>query len=235
MALNYDFDMVPGTPGLFADIALTGTPQITARFRDPQTVAALKRAPQPMQDYLHASCFGSDTHHSGAPAGRYPLADEAARIAVIEALAENVARFDLPRPNDTQPVDDDFHLPTFFAAVAEAEPVEMEICQVPEPEAITAEPQTALPVADRFIADFIAAEDMSTAALIADTVATYGEKVDALIAAAVVADAPATDDSVAEANAMPAAFRFRLPTLPRWLTAGAALTVLGVAVGTSMI
>ena len=85
MALNYDFDMVPGTPGLFADVALTGAPQITARFRDPQTVAALKRAPQPMQDYLHASCFGSDTHHSGAPAGRYPLADEAARIAVIVA------------------------------------------------------------------------------------------------------------------------------------------------------
>ena len=234
MALNYDFDMVSGVTGQ----------QAVAMFRDPATVAALGCAPQGLQDYLRASLFGTETHHGGAPAGRYPQADEAARIAVIEALAENVGKFDLPRPDDTQPVGDDFHLPTFFAAVAEAEPVGMQPIQ-PEPEAIATEPQTAALTADTSMADFIAAEERETASRIADTVAIYGEKVDALIAAPVADDPPGSDHpapattapatTARDANEMPPAFRFRLPALPRWITAGAALTVLGVAVGTAMI
>jgi hypothetical protein len=118
MALTYDFDMAPAGPQ-GADGARV------ARFRDAATVAALARAPQAVRDYLCASGFGEGTHHSGAPAGRYPAADEAARVAVIEALAANVGRFDLARADDRQPRRDAFHLSGFYAALIEAEPIHL--------------------------------------------------------------------------------------------------------------
>lgn len=222
MALNYDFDMVLATPETRAEGAASDTGQpptaqpptglAVAVFRDPATVAALKRAPQGMQNYLRASHFGFGSHHSGAPDGHYPKTDEAARITVIEALAENVARFDLPAADDMQPSDTAFHLPAFFAAVAEAEPVHVD----PAPEVQPVQTETiAAPEARS--ADTILADAIADPAVAADT-----------------ADAPATQPTEADATTVPtpARRRFRipaLPSLPRWLTSGAALTVLGVA------
>ncbi len=137
MALNYDFDMFSVIPkAIFDDPALGGflgemgftqnqKSNYVALFRDPATVAALQRAPQGLQDYLRASEFGFNTYHSGAPAGRYPDTDDAARIMVIEMLAGNVGKFDLPRADDSQPPEDAFHLPAFFAALVEAQPISM--------------------------------------------------------------------------------------------------------------
>ncbi|MGQ0564269.1 MAG: hypothetical protein ACT4OK_04275 [Gemmobacter sp.] len=271
MGLNYDFDMFSpdATDDTFAEEREQKTGQPMALFRDPATVAAFGRSPQVVQDYLRASHFGLGVHRSGAPDGRYPATDEAARIAVIEALAENVGKFDLPRPDDTQPVGDAFHMAAFFAAVAEAEPIRMvpgAVSQVATADDdlaadadIAAEP---LATPDASVADAIIADD-SIAALVADE----GARAEALIAdvisealafdpfildddasgdshATVAATGAATDDGdradavVPDDMAMPAviaARRFQLPTLPRWLTAGAAFAVLGAAFGSAII
>jgi len=195
MALNYDFDMFSVIPkAVFDDPALGGFPgemgfqhnqkgNCVALFRYTATVEALKRAPQALQDYLCASKFGLNIYHSGAPAGRYPDSDEAARIVVIEALAENLGKFDLPRADDSLPDEDAFHLPAFYAALVEAEP--MAVASAPAP-------QTPAPDGD-----------------------------------ATITDTPARLPHPKG--------RFQLPKLPRWLTAGAALAVVGVAFGTALI
>ena len=242
MTLNYDFDMIAAIPktifddpdaGRFLDEMEFQNHQkgnVTALFRDPATIAALERAPQGVQDYLRASAFGVNSYHSGAPAGRYPDLDENARIMVIEALAKNVSRFDLPPGDDTQPVEGAFHLPAFFAAVAEAEPIQMDTGPAPDaappgPDAIIADAS----IADAIIADAMAADARAAGASIADAMAADG-----MVADAIALDVNAAD---ADANALPPphARRFRMPSLPRWLTAGAALAVLGVAFGTAII
>ena len=221
MAVNYDFDLLSIAAKAFSSKALTeagaGQPPM-ALFRDPATVAALERAPQSVQDYLCACNFGINCYHSGAPAGRYPDVDDAARITVIEALAVNVGKFDLPRPDDSQPSGDEFHLPAFFAAVAEAEPIRMETAPA------FAAP---LPQPDAIIADAMAADAITVDAVAADAIAA-----DDLIADAVAAHIADADLAAIPPEALR---RFHLPTLPRWLTAGAALAVLGVAFGTAML
>lgn len=133
MALNYDFDMFAAGPAEIGDAdnldagtdpAQNGNP--VALFRDPATVAALGRAGQVVQDYLRASGFGMNAYHSGAPDGRYPAADENARILVIQTLTENLGRFELPATVDGPPPEDDFDLPLFFASVVAAEPLPRE-------------------------------------------------------------------------------------------------------------
>lgn len=129
MALNYDFDMFAVGRADFADEVSSAVPGglrhdgKAAVFRDPRTAAALARAPQVVQDYLRAAGFGSGTGHSGAPDGRYPAADEAARTALIEALTANIGAFQLPQSTDARPDPDAFFLPAFFEAVISAEPL----------------------------------------------------------------------------------------------------------------
>lgn len=130
MTLSYDFDMfAEDRPVMRADEVPCAPPDTVrhhgkvALFRDARTSAALASAPPSVQDYLRASGFGTGNGHSGAPAGRYPLADEVARTGLIEALASNIADFELPRADDKATDPEDFSLPAFFEAVMTAEPL----------------------------------------------------------------------------------------------------------------
>lgn len=132
--LNYDFDMFSVYPkavfnddrigGMLSDMGFEHQSRGNqiALFRDPATVEALRRAPQAVQAYLRDAGFGMNTYHSGAPAGRYPAEDEAARVALIETLAESLPRHDLPK-NDMQAAEGEFSLPAFLEAVMQAEPL----------------------------------------------------------------------------------------------------------------
>lgn len=135
MALNYDFDIFsvfpkavfddPKVGGMLAEVGFQHEQRgnHVALFRDLRTVEALRRAPQPVQDYLRGAGFGMNTYHSGAPAGRYPAEDEHARVALIEKLAEELPRHSLPKSDDSQPDPEEFSLPAFFEAVMLAEPL----------------------------------------------------------------------------------------------------------------
>ena len=127
MALRYDFDMVAVTPdGLsdqFGNLAATdvATGKV-AMFRDPATVAALKRADAAVTGYFTDSGFALQHFDSGAPAGRYPARDEDARIAVIDKLSANLHTHDLAGA-----IWDDFDFDAFMDALSAAEPVEDEL------------------------------------------------------------------------------------------------------------
>ena len=135
MALNYDFDIFsvfpkevfedPKVGGMLAEMGFQHQQRgnHVALFRDPRTVEALRQAPQAVQDYLRGAGFGMNTYHSGAPAGRYPADDEPARVALIEKLAEELSRHNLPKSDDSQPDPEVFSLPAFFEAVVTAEPL----------------------------------------------------------------------------------------------------------------
>lgn len=135
MTLNYDFDIFsvfpkevfddPKVGGMLAELGFQHQQRgnHVALFRDPRTVEALRNAPQPVQDYLRGAGFGMNTYHSGAPAGRYPAEDEPARVALIEKLAEELPRHNLPNAQDAQPDPRAFNLQAFFEAVMLAEPL----------------------------------------------------------------------------------------------------------------
>jgi hypothetical protein len=135
MVLNYDFDIFsvfpkavfddPKVGGMLAELGFEHQQRgnHVALFRDPRTVEALRQAPQAVQDYLRGAGFGMNTYHSGAPAGRYPAEDEPARVALIEKLAEELSRHNLPKSDDSQPNPEAFNLPAFFEAVVMAEPL----------------------------------------------------------------------------------------------------------------
>ncbi|TGD66346.1 hypothetical protein EYC08_05595 [Tabrizicola sp. WMC-M-20] len=137
MALVYDFDIFrivpdfgpsdPGLAGLLKDVSFAEQHEAAtvALFRDPRTAGALRRAPSGLRSYLLDSGFGLNTYSSGAPAGRYPASDEAARLELIQRLAENAHRFALPRPEDTAEGGDMFRLGAFLQALDESQPVDM--------------------------------------------------------------------------------------------------------------
>jgi len=137
MALAYDFDIfevIPdsGKPDPQLDGFLTAAGFVSrdecatvALFRDPRTAEALRRAPSALRDYFVASGFGFNTYQSGAPAGRYPAKDEAARLAIILRLTENVSCHALPRLDDAPEGGDVFRLGAFLAELDHAQPIEM--------------------------------------------------------------------------------------------------------------
>ncbi len=127
MALRYDFDMVAvaptGLPDRFDDLAVTGVAaEKVAMFRDPGTVAALKEADAAVQAYFTESGFALQEYNSGAPAGRYPMRDEDARIALIDRLSANLDSYDLADVNWAG-----FDFDAFMNALSTAEPVEDEL------------------------------------------------------------------------------------------------------------
>ncbi|MFN4130758.1 MAG: hypothetical protein ACK4GC_13235 [Paracoccaceae bacterium] len=137
MALAYDFDIFevipnsglsdPELDGFLSGVGLR--PQsdsaTVALFRDLRTAEALRRAPPALRAYFVASGFGFNTYDSGAPAGRYPAKDEAARLALIYRLTENARRHALPRPDDAPEGGDVFRLGAFLAELDRSEPINM--------------------------------------------------------------------------------------------------------------
>lgn len=136
MALTYDFDIfdpsgqrtasAAGLDGFMAQAGFSGSSAegVVALFRDPKTADALRRAPMPLRDYFLRSGFGTNTYHSGAPAGRYPAQDEEARLAIIERLTENAVHFHLP-PSDLKDASEEtFNLADFLHHLTEATPIE---------------------------------------------------------------------------------------------------------------
>lgn len=111
MPLNYDFAIAetPGSDGL-------------ARFRDPATAAALRAAPQAVQDFLAECGFGAGAHDSGAPPGTYWSTEESARLAIMERMSENLERYRLPKPGEIP--EGGFNLSHLVSAMMAAEPVE---------------------------------------------------------------------------------------------------------------
>lgn len=135
MTLNYDFDMVAVQPDVvFADPKLSGlltgakarstlSAHHVALFRDPGTVRAFRDAPQTLRTYLIASGFSGADHVSEVPKGIYPMREEPLRIRMMERMAQNVARFPLPRADDTPQGWGTFQLTDLLAHLSEARPV----------------------------------------------------------------------------------------------------------------
>ena len=109
MALVYDFDIRTEKDG-----------KLTAHFREPATVAAIKGADPVVRAYFEAAGFTMTTHESGAGSGRYPAGDEAGRITVIERLGDSLWHHDISGAEMNG-----FDFGAFMAHLSEAEPVEI--------------------------------------------------------------------------------------------------------------
>lgn len=144
MALAYDFDIFriipdfgtsdPRLAGLLEDFS-SGPERESATvalFRDPRTAKALRRAPSGLRDYFLDAGFGFNTYASGAPAGRYPASDEAARLELIQRLADRAHRFALPRPEEAAESGDVFRLGAFLEALDQSQPFDMAGADAPQ-------------------------------------------------------------------------------------------------------
>ncbi len=137
MSLSYDFDMFSVIPQAFFDDAKLGRDlrkaglshdqrqNRVALFREPETAAALMRAPQEIQTYLRAAGFGTKTYSSGALPGCFPARDEQARHAVLRALRDHAADISIPLTGGPRPASGEFDVHTFLLAAIDARPVDM--------------------------------------------------------------------------------------------------------------
>lgn len=144
MALAYDFDIFevipesgssdPQLDGFLSDAGFRPARDLAtvALFRDPHTAQALRDSPPGLRDYFLASGFGLNTYASGAPPGRYPAGDEAARLALIQRLADNARHYPLPRSEGAAVAGDAFRLEFFLAALDDCEPLDMTCSDVPD-------------------------------------------------------------------------------------------------------
>lgn len=107
MPLAYDFDMTSAG----------------ACWRDPAVLRALQRADPVVRAYFQSSGFATEIYDSGAPPGRYPAKDEAARADIIGQLTDNVHTVDVEGLNWGG-----FNLRDFLTYLGSATPVEL-----PEP------------------------------------------------------------------------------------------------------
>ena len=100
MDFKYDFDMFSIMPDEVrqefqemlndAGMGAMSTQQV-ALFRDPALVEALSGADEQVKNLFLEAGFGLNVYDSGAPEGRYPGHDEAARNACVHKLAESIA------------------------------------------------------------------------------------------------------------------------------------------------
>ena len=137
MALAYDFDIFelipdsgptdPKLDGFLADAGFRPRRDAAtvALFRDPRTAQALRHAPPGLRNFFLESGFGLNTFESGAPPGRYPASDEAARLALIARLTQNACLHRLPRPDDSAEGGDVFRLGEFLSHLDRSEPIDM--------------------------------------------------------------------------------------------------------------
>ena len=100
MGFKYDFDMFSVIPdevrqefqGFLNDVGMgASVGQQVALFRDPALVEALGNADEKVKSLFLDSGFGLNVYDSGAPEGRYPGHDEAARNACVRNLSEKIA------------------------------------------------------------------------------------------------------------------------------------------------
>lgn len=136
MTLNYDFDFFSVMPTeVFDDPELSGKlsnlglsqgmlDSKVACFRDLKTVEALRRAPEPVREYLLNAGFGLNHYSSGAPAGRYLASDEPQRLAVIDKMTATTKNYALPKAADGPPPAGEFNLPDFMMSLVTALPLD---------------------------------------------------------------------------------------------------------------
>jgi hypothetical protein len=143
MTLQYDFDlgqvMPEGLPEAFGDLERTGvSAERAAMFRDPQTVAALKQADPAVQEFFIDSGFALQSYDSGAPAGRFPKRDEAARITIIEQLTKNLSQHALEGAHWGG-----FDFPAFMRALGAAKVLDDDALLAPSTSETRANPELA--------------------------------------------------------------------------------------------
>lgn len=132
MALNYDFDIHwimpreitndPKFSEMLGDIGFNANARgnYVALFRDPGTADAIRGSSATVRAFFEHCGFGFNVYDSGAPAGRYPKEDEAARLDVLNRMSESLKEFKLK--------DEDFNgfnFGEFMSYVVRAEPIDM--------------------------------------------------------------------------------------------------------------
>ena len=99
MSFNYDFDMFSVIldevrqqfQGQLNDLGMGAiTTDQVALFRDPALAEALRSADERIKNLFLDAGFGLNVYHSGAPEGRYPSHDEAARNACMCKLSDTL-------------------------------------------------------------------------------------------------------------------------------------------------
>ena len=133
--LRYDFSMFSVVPTeVFADPALRGLLHASgireqmpgnriALFRDPQTCAVLRAAPQVLRDYMLAAGFGEAQSPCSLPIGVYRASDEADRLRVMSAMTEKLHDFDLPKAGSAAARETAFNLGDMLRSLVTAAPV----------------------------------------------------------------------------------------------------------------
>jgi hypothetical protein len=152
MQLSYDFDMFSVIPAAFFDDPALGRQlrraglshdqreNRVALFREPETAAALLRAPDGVRDYLRAAGFGTKTYSSGAPVGRYPARDAPARARVLHLLRDLAPDYALPAAAAPRAAEGEFEVRDFLLAALDGRPVEMPSIRPPLVAAVRQDP-----------------------------------------------------------------------------------------------
>lgn len=141
MDFKYDFDMFSVFPdevrqefqGMLNEIGMgsIGTEQV-ALFRDPALVEALQGADEAVKQLFLDAGFGLNVYDSGAPEGRYPGHDEAARNLCVHKLAENIAASEGLRDANWNGFDLGDFL-TYLSAATPIDAIEMQAQAAPPP------------------------------------------------------------------------------------------------------
>lgn len=132
MTLLYDFDVIDRGDVVCGDddallqrlnatsLVAADHPLTLARFRDDQTVEALRRAHPALREYFLASGFALTVSGAELPPNFYCAREEALRLGVIERLTANARKFDLTEADS--PGKDAFRLVDFLQHLGEARP-----------------------------------------------------------------------------------------------------------------
>jgi len=122
--IHYDFDMLTVVPRAGPPGSGAGR-EAMAQFRDPRVVEMLRRADEAVRDIFTEAGFGLNVYRSGAPAGRYPAADAAARDAALRRFGEVLEQWHDARPEVMRGLDwGGFRVGDFVAAAEAARPIQ---------------------------------------------------------------------------------------------------------------
>jgi len=130
MSFRYDFDMyavrAKDVQENLADTFAKANPRAkatdyVAMFRDPALVKALRNAGKDVRDFFADSGFKFDVYDSGAPTGRYPADQEAARTYCIERMTDAFRRL----PRNPERDWNGFDMVAFTQSIVKATPIEI--------------------------------------------------------------------------------------------------------------